>query len=71
MSNIAFNIDVKDGHLVDEIARVMLGRFGGATLDTTELLERRCREAGDHRRAKIMRQVRERLSTGHVVDLVV
>lgn len=61
----------RDGRLVAEITRVMLGRFGRGTLAMIEAIERRCLDAGDVRRARIMGQVRQRISGGHLIDLVV
>lgn len=64
--------DNSDGHLVAEMTRVMLNRFGASTAATTEALERRCMEAGDVKRAAVMREVRKRVAgRGQFVDMVV
>jgi len=60
----------KDNQLVEEIARAMLARFGDSTAAVSAAIERRCEKAGDLERAGIMRQVRRRVATGHLVDVV-
>lgn len=60
-----------EGPLVLRLTHAMIGRFGDNAFAVARAWERRCEEAGDDKKARLLKEIQQNLAGRHLVDLVV